>query len=129
MSVKSPSKHLSRDFLRELAENNYISPRGIEYCAEEVDQMRHEKESELAEFPPREIPSTWEIINMRFAEDIKKGGTFGYTRRASQNVKHRKKSSILLADICAEYTSCAIFKIQKFCKLTTGTRTRAASLF
>lgn len=66
--IKSPSKYSSRDFLRELIENNYISPRGTEYCAEEVNEMFYQKCTDLAEFPERQLPSAWEQINMKFTQ-------------------------------------------------------------
>jgi hypothetical protein len=37
--VKTPSKFLSIEFLRELQRNYYLSPCGLEYCAEEVDAL------------------------------------------------------------------------------------------
>jgi len=44
----SPSKYLSREFLRRLKESLYITETGREYSAFEVDYMLAEKESRLA---------------------------------------------------------------------------------
>jgi len=41
--IKTPSKFLSVNFLRELIRNNYLSPRRKEYSAEEVIQLYLEK--------------------------------------------------------------------------------------
>jgi hypothetical protein len=41
--MKKPSKFLSHTFLRELQENYYVSPRGIEYQASEVDFLLMQK--------------------------------------------------------------------------------------
>jgi len=45
--VKSPSKFLSRKFLKELRANNYISPLGREYSPVEVDELYFEKSNNL----------------------------------------------------------------------------------
>ena len=42
-SGMSPSKYCSVKFLTELALDNYISPRGKEYCPEEVEILLNEK--------------------------------------------------------------------------------------
>lgn len=44
----SPSKFLTRPFLRQLLENRFISPSGKEYCAEEVNELLSFKESNSA---------------------------------------------------------------------------------
>lgn len=45
----TPHKTLSRPFLRRLVENRFLSPRGLEYCPEEVMDLLHEKETRLAQ--------------------------------------------------------------------------------
>ena len=49
--VKSPSEHLSFEFLRSLQANNYVTDSGKEYCKEEVDELvnikRNRKGAEL----------------------------------------------------------------------------------
>ncbi len=46
--LKTPSKFLQRPFLRDLLENRCLSPRGKEYCEEEVRDLLIEKEQRLA---------------------------------------------------------------------------------
>ncbi len=46
--LKTPSKFLQRPFLRDLLENQCLSPRGKEYCEEEVRDLLIEKEQRLA---------------------------------------------------------------------------------
>ncbi len=46
--IKSPSKFLSRGFLRGLLAERCLSPMGVEYCEAEVKDLLHEKESRLA---------------------------------------------------------------------------------
>lgn len=41
--VKTPSKYVSRKFLAYLKNNHYISKGGVEYNAQEVDEMFNEK--------------------------------------------------------------------------------------
>jgi len=45
----SPNKNLSRSFLRSLKDNRFISPRGKEYCPEEVIELLMKKEMKYAE--------------------------------------------------------------------------------
>jgi hypothetical protein len=47
--MKSPSQYLSRKYLQALKVNNYLSERGVEYCACEVDRLLIEKNSSLGE--------------------------------------------------------------------------------
>ncbi len=47
--LQSPSKSLSRSFLKRLTENRFISPRGKEYSPEEVTELLTEKEMRHAE--------------------------------------------------------------------------------
>jgi hypothetical protein len=47
--VQTPSKYLSRTFLKALIENRFVSPGGIEYCEGEVLDLYFEKESRLNE--------------------------------------------------------------------------------
>lgn len=47
MATKSPSKHLSLEFLRELQDSYYMSIGGIEYDPFETDQLIAEKENSL----------------------------------------------------------------------------------
>lgn len=46
--IKSPSKYLSREFLRGLKNSYYLSKSGLEYCPFEVDYLLAEKETRLA---------------------------------------------------------------------------------
>lgn len=47
--IKSPSKFLSRPFLKRLTENRFISPRGLEYSEPEVTELLTIKEMNQAE--------------------------------------------------------------------------------
>lgn len=49
MSLRSPSKYLNKPFLKQLTENRFLSPRGIEYCPDEVRDLLIKKEMEQAE--------------------------------------------------------------------------------
>lgn len=53
MQVSSPSKHLSRNFLKSLRQNNYISISGKEYAPCEVDDLYFEKATRLEEMDYR----------------------------------------------------------------------------
>jgi hypothetical protein len=55
-SVKSPSKFLGLKFLKEIKQNHYRSPKGIDYCEHEVDQLIVEKMQKAAE---KEISIKW----------------------------------------------------------------------
>lgn len=46
--IQSPSKYLSRNFLRGLINNRNLSESGKEYCEQEVRDLLNEKESRLA---------------------------------------------------------------------------------
>lgn len=46
--VKSPSKFLSRSFLKSLTENNFQTERGAEYCEAEVRALLIEKQERFA---------------------------------------------------------------------------------
>ena len=47
--IQTPSKNLSREFLRELLRNRCLSASGVEYCEAEVKEALIEKESRLAD--------------------------------------------------------------------------------
>lgn len=47
--LQTPHKNLSRNFLRALIENRFISPSGKEYSPEEVTELYHEKSTRLAD--------------------------------------------------------------------------------
>lgn len=50
MSIKSPSKRSSIEFLKFLQPNQYQSASGVEYCAEEVDTLLLSKCTDLEKF-------------------------------------------------------------------------------
>jgi hypothetical protein len=56
-SVKSPSKHLSRDFIIEAINNNNMSPAGKEYHADELQQLKALKDHDYIEQKANEL---WE---------------------------------------------------------------------
>ena len=63
--LKSPSKYLSRRFLKYLLENRCISPNGVEYSEAEVFELLLEKESRhyAPEFDRRLREKTLEPID------------------------------------------------------------------